>query len=357
MWDKVSLTLFFPPMAVRLLMHWCTNSARIPEITTQFLLNNIEKVFILARNKSKFEDSRKQWTHRTGFSLDIIDKKLEFIQCELADIRSVKEAAEHIKRNTGRVHILICNAGMYLTVPCQYIDNLISFLRFLGLGVSTQYNRSPQYIESVFAANCVGHQLLVTILLPLLKRVTIESPPSDARIVVTTSSMHMFCRRLDFDSLTAPDRSSRSKVIDAVWRYGRSKLGDILLTKELSRRLQEGNDPAGKNIYVNCFFPGNIVTEQWMGWNQLFGKPIGMIMRKFFSLFIGQSREDGAATALYLGASDGPRKKDQRGRYFIPIATPDWPSKIASDEKVARDLWVSHFYLLWVNFLLFMTLS
>ncbi|BCR89104.1 putative short chain dehydrogenase/reductase [Aspergillus chevalieri] len=288
------------------------------EITTQFLLNNIEKVFILARNKSKFKDSRKQWTHRTGFSLDIIDKKLEFIQCELADIRSVKEAAEHIKRNTGRVHILICNAG---------------------LGVSTQYNRSPQYIESVFAANCVGHQLLVTILLPLLKRVTIESPPSDARIVVTTSSMHMFCRRLDFDSLTAPDRSSRSKVIDAVWRYGRSKLGDILLTKELSRRLQEGNDPAGKNIYVNCFFPGNIVTEQWMGWNQLFGKPIGMIMRKFFSLFIGQSREDGAATALYLGASDGPRKKDQRGRYFIPIATPDWPSKIASDEKVARDLW------------------
>lgn len=76
-----------------------------------------------------------------------------------------------------------------------------------------------------------------------------------------------------------------------------------------------------------------------MGWNELFGKPIGMIMRTFFSLFMGQSREDGAATALYLGASDGPRKKDQRGQYFIPVATPDWPSKIASDEKMARDLW------------------
>lgn len=305
----------------------------------------------MARNKSKFEDSRKQWPHRTGLSLDIIDKKLKFIQCELADIRSVKGAAEHIKRKTDRVHILICNAGMYLTVLCQYIENLNSFLRLLGLGVSTQYNRSPQNIESVFAANCVGHQLLVTILLPLLKQVTIDSPTSDARIVVTTSSMHMFCRRLDFGSLTSPDPSSRFKIIDAVWRYGRSKLGDILLTKELNRRLQEGNDPACKNIYVNCFFPGNIVTEQWMGWNELFGKSIGMIMRTFFSLFMGQSREDGAATALYLGASDGPRKKDQRGQYFIPVATPDWPSKIASDEKMARDLWVSHFYLLWVNFL------
>ena len=224
-------------------------------------------------------------------------------------------------------------------------------LWFLGLGVSTQYNRSPQNIESVFAANCVGHQLLVTILLPLLKRVIIDSPTSDARIVVTTSSMHMFCQRLDFDLLMAPNPTSRFRVVDAVWRYGRSKLGDILLTKELSRRLQEGNDPAGKNIYVNCFFPGNIVTEQWIGWNELFGKPIGMIMRTFFSLFMGQNREDGAATALYLGASDLPREKNQRGQYFIPVATADWPSKIACDEKVARDLWVSHFYFLWMSFL------
>lgn len=217
--------------------------------------------------------------------------------------------------------------------------------------MSTQYNRSPQNIESVFAANCVGHQLLVTILLPLLKQVAIDSPTSDARIVVTTSSMHIFCRCLDFDLLMALNPTSRFRVVDAIWRYGRSKLGDILLTKELSRRLQEGNDPAGKNIYVNCFFPGNIVTEQWIGWNELFGKPIGMVMRAFFSLFMGHSREDGAATALYLSASNLPREKNQRGQYFIPIATTDLPSKIACDEKVARDLWVSRFYFLWMSFL------
>lgn len=174
-------------------------------------------------------------------------------------------------------------------------------------------------------------------MLPLLKQVAVDSSSSDARIVVTSSSMHTLCRRLDFDLLMAPD-SSKPRFIDGIWRYGRSKLGDILLTKELTRRLQEGNDPAGRNIYVNCFFPGNIVTDQWIGWNELFGKPIGTIMRAVFS-FMGQSREDGATTALYLGASDEPREKDQRGQYFIPIAKRYSTSKIACDEKVARDLW------------------
>lgn len=99
-------------MVVRIFIQWCTDSTWISEITTRLLLNNIERVFILARNKNKFEESRKKWPHRTGLSLDVIDKKLEFIQCELADIRSVKGAAEHIKRKIDRVHILICNAGM-----------------------------------------------------------------------------------------------------------------------------------------------------------------------------------------------------------------------------------------------------
>ncbi|KAJ5446086.1 hypothetical protein N7491_002168 [Penicillium cf. griseofulvum] len=43
-----------------------------------------------------------------------------------------------------------------------------------------------QHIERVFATNCVGHQVLATSLLPLLKNGA--TPRSDARIVVTSSS-------------------------------------------------------------------------------------------------------------------------------------------------------------------------
>lgn len=212
------------------------------------------------------------------------------------------------------------------------------------MGVSPKYFRSAQNIETVFAANCVGHQILVTILLPLLKKVSAEGLSSEARVVVTTSSMHSFCRQLDMDLLTAPTHT-KPKTIDGIWRYGRSKLGNILFTKELTRRLGEDGEPGSSRIYVNCFFPGNIVTEQWGAWNDLFGKAVGVVMRAVFAVILGQSLEDGAATALYLAASHEVRRQDQRGQYFIPIAKPYSPTKISCDQKLARDVWVSHLFL------------
>jgi hypothetical protein len=112
-----------------------------------------------------------------------------------------------------------------------------------------------------------------------------------------------------------------------------------LFAKELSRRLLNDRDPASKHIYVNSFFPGNIVTEQWLGWDSYFGGFWGWLMRSAGSW--GQTLEDGAATALYLAASDDVREHNHRGQYFIPIAAEYEPSSIAGNKKLARDVWVS----------------
>ncbi|OGE51010.1 hypothetical protein PENARI_c015G12012 [Penicillium arizonense] len=114
-----------------------------------------------------------------------------------------------------------------------------------------------QGIDRVFAANCVGHQVLVTLLLPLLKA------------AVTTAN---------------------------------NGLANILFSKELSHRLLQDTDPASKRIYVNSFFPGNIVTDQWASWDSYFGTLIGSLIRLAGSFF-GQSLEQGATTAVYLAAS------------------------------------------------------
>lgn len=209
-----------------------------------------------------------------------------------------------------------------------------------GLGVPYEYKRSPQGIDWVFAANCVGHQVLVTLLLPLLER-AVATTNNGVRVVVTSSCLHSVCRELDLDLLTSPSRIKWPPFLDGVWRYGRSKLGNILFAKELSRRLLEDRDPARKHIYVNSFFPGNIVTNQWLAWNSYFGPLIGWMMRTMAS-YLGQSREDGAATALYLAASREVCEKDSRGQYFIPIATPCDPSPMGKDMKLGRDLWVCH---------------
>lgn len=193
-------------------------------------------------------------------------------------------------------------------------------------------------MEWIFATNCLGHQILVTLLLPLLKE-TVRQTTSDARIVVTSSSMHQMCRNLDLDLLAAPT-SPKPALYRGVWLYGRSKLGDILFTKELSRRLLQGEDMASRRIYVNTFFPGNIVTEQWNTWEESFGKLVGRILKAVFSV-IGQGVQDGAATAVYLAASKDIPQKDVRGQYFVPVAKSNPASSIANDMKLAADLWVS----------------
>ncbi|GMF80290.1 unnamed protein product [Aspergillus oryzae] len=97
-------------------------------------------------------------------------------------------------------------------------------------------------------------------------------------------------------------------------------------------------DPASSKIYVNAFFPGNIVTDQWSVWDEYIGEALGSLFRLLFSI-IGQSLEDGAANAIYLAASPKVISNSTRGQYFIPIAKPYKTTAIASDMKLARDLW------------------
>lgn len=196
----------------------------------------------------------------------------------------------------------------------------------LGLGVPYEYKLSPQGIDRVFATNCVGHQVLVTLLLPLLKA-AVTTANNGVRIVVTSSSLHSVCRGINFDLLSSPSRVKWPALFDGVWRYGRSKLANILFSKELSHRLLQDPDPASKRIYVNSFFPGNIVTDQWVSWDSYFGTLIGSLIRLAGSFF-GQSLEQGAATAVYLAASEDVSKHDFRGRYFIPVAMPCNPSSM-----------------------------
>ncbi|KAL5688939.1 hypothetical protein EMGR_000338 [Emarellia grisea] len=265
------------------------------------LLHNVRKVYIVARSKSKYLRAQENWRQRHGIVLSENDDRLEFIQCDLGDIKSVKDAADEITAKTDRLDILICNAG---------------------LGVGPQYKRSPQNIEVVFATNCVGHQVLATLLLSLLRRTINQGKAQEARIVVTSSSFHQFCRKIDLNLLTSPSRP-KPAIVDGLWRYGRSKLGNILFTRELARRLEQGTDPADRHIYANVFFPGNIVTEQWNSWDDYFGR----------------STQDGAATAIYLAASQAIRENGTRGQYFIPIATPCKTTPVAADMRLARELW------------------
>ncbi len=144
----------------------------------------------------------------------------------------------------------------------------------------------------------------------------------------------MACQELDVSLVTSPTRIKSPASLDSCWRYARSKLANILFTRELAHRL----DKKGvETVYVNCFFPGNIPTEAMDTWKQLFG-PLGGLLKGAFQ-FVGQSATDAATTAIYLAASPEVEEKNQKGKYFIPIATEDKTSTIAENKDLAKNLW------------------
>ncbi|KAF7719433.1 Uncharacterized protein PECH_006852 [Penicillium ucsense] len=289
------------------------------EITAQLLLHGIEQVIVVARSEDSFKSAYDEWRVRKGIGLTEGDNRVIFVQCDLGDMQDTAAAAKRIKQRVDKIHIMICNAGLGVQ-PIQQLNN--------------------DGIDPIFAVNCIGHQILTTLLLPYIKKAA-PTAPHGARIIYTSSSMHQFCRTLNLADLTRPTGIWPS-LPDCVWRYGRSKVGNTLFAKELNRRLlfeaEEKGDEAARKIYVNSYFPGIVITRQWQGWSEHMGDLVGKVMR-LLGWILGQSDQDAAASAMYLAASPKVKERDERGLYFIPIATVDQPTALAQDEVLARKLW------------------
>lgn len=145
------------------------------------------------------------------------------------------------------------------------------------------------------------------------------------------------CRTIDFSALTSAKRSNIIKQYDSLYRYGRSKLANILFTRELSKRLSsmEGGD----KVFANVFFPGNIPTDALDTWKDQLGSLIGGVIKRSVGL-IGQDLEDGATTGIYLAAAKEIEDKSIRGAYYVPIAYPEKSSAVAEDWALGEELWM-----------------
>jgi NAD(P)-dependent dehydrogenase (short-subunit alcohol dehydrogenase family) len=106
--------------------------------------------------------------------------------------------------------------------------------------------------------------------------------------------------------------------------YRRSKLFNILFTRELARRLDV------EAVTANCLHPGFVATrfgDQSGGW-------MSHIVRlaKFFAI----SPAKGAQTIVYLASS--PNVAKTTGQYFYESISAI-PSPAAQDDRAASHLW------------------
>jgi NAD(P)-dependent dehydrogenase (short-subunit alcohol dehydrogenase family) len=167
-------------------------------------------------------------------------------------------------------------------------------------------------LERTFALNHLAYFVLTA----LLRDKLVASSP--ARIVNVASDAHRGAR-LDFGDLQSARGYSGMRT------YSRSKLCNILFTRELARRL------AGTGVTTNCLHPGFVDSR--FGDNNPGVVGVGTrIAKQMFAI----SPERGAETPLYLASS--PEVEGKSGGYYEKCA-PSTPSPEAQDDAVARRLW------------------
>ena len=210
----------------------------------------------------------------------------------LADLSSMAETrkvGEAIAANEPRIDVLINNAG----------------------ALFSHRQVTPEGLELTFALNHMAYFVLTE----ALREKLIASAP--ARIVSTSSTAHQGAS-LDFSDLQSAKGYGGFKV------YGRSKLANILFTRELATRL------GGTGVTANCLHPGAVATR----FGETSGGWVGGILPVLKLFFI--SPEQGADTIIYLASS--PEVANTTGGYFVKRKMTE-PSAAAHDDAAAKKLW------------------
>ncbi|MEO1015586.1 MAG: oxidoreductase [Pseudomonadota bacterium] len=221
------------------------------------------------------------------------------LQLDLADLSSVRAAAETLRVRTDKVDGLVNNAGIMQTPP----------------------QKTANGFEMQFGTNHLGHFYWTGLLLDLVEAAA-------GRIVTVSSIAHRY-GKIHFDDLML------EKSYDPTVSYCQSKLANLVFALELHRRLMKSGSsaksiachPGYSNTNLQSTGPGSALTAIYRVTNALFA----------------QSAEKGAMPTVLAAAGDEARA----GAYYGPTGFRELNGPVgeaavarrASDEETGARLW------------------
>jgi NAD(P)-dependent dehydrogenase (short-subunit alcohol dehydrogenase family) len=190
---------------------------------------------------------------------------LELVQLDLADLASIRAAADSLNKDGRKFDVIIANAGVMACPKGQTKDGF----------------------ETQFGTNHLGHFVFINRIAGLLK-------DNGGRLVNLSSSGHRFAD-VDLDDPNF-DHTPYAEFV----AYGRSKTANILFAVEFDRRHK------GRGVRATAVHPGGIQTE--LGRHMTPGMIEGMIenLNKAQEASGGAAFEwktipQGAATSVWAG--------------------------------------------------------
>ena len=218
-----------------------------------------------------------------------------FLRSDFRSLEEVRTLADEVRDRVSTLDVLVNNAGTHF--------------RDGGL--------TQEGIERTFAVNHLAPFLLTNRLFDLV--------PPGGRIVTVASETH---RRADeFD----PGAARTVAEYDGFEAYSRSKLANVLFTRELARRLDDRT--------ANCCHPGLVPASGLWRETPIPLRGFMTVLGHVPSWLTGgtvESPAEAAETPVYLAAS--PAVADVTGQYFDDCEAVE-PAPLARDEGAQRELW------------------
>jgi NAD(P)-dependent dehydrogenase (short-subunit alcohol dehydrogenase family) len=186
-----------------------------------------------------------------------------------------------------------------------------------NIGVSLSRKQvSEDGNDMMLQVNHLAPFLLTSLLLDTLK----ASAP--ARIINVASRAHMWAPDFGFDDF----QFARAYSVRAA--YARTKLYNIMFTRELARRL------AGTGVTANAAHPGMIRTKIGQDGDL---RGIASIVWPMLQWWRGKPTGEGSRVTLFLATA--PELEGVSGKYFSTNLREAEPSALAQDDAAARKLW------------------
>lgn len=223
---------------------------------------------------------------------------VNFIQCDLADLRSAAAAGDRLAKAIDRLDWVICCAGIMATPAALTKDGY----------------------EVQFATNHLGHAMMLRRLLPTLQE-TAKLPDADVRVVFLSSLGFHFAFDIDFATLHT---KQEAVIFGGYRRYGQSKLANILYPAELARRHP---DITFASVHPGVIKTGLISTLSTFNY----------YFTELTTLGMQVTVQEGIKNHLWAASVD---KSDiASGEFYVPVGKPGSHTKASKDEQLAKKLY------------------